>query len=153
MPDTGALLTAAVECIVRLQRASLHDGRDTPMIEGGCFCRKIRYAIDDGAYLSVNCHCTMCRHVHAAPYVTWLVVPAERFRYLANAPTRLDSSPDGARYYCAACGTHVACVNAGHPEIVDVATGSLDAPERFEPTHEVYADTRLAWVRPVRHED
>ncbi len=119
------------------------------MIEGGCFCRKVRYAIDDGAYLSVNCHCTMCRRVHAAPYVTWLVVPAERFRYLTAAPTRLASSADGTRYFCAACGTHVACVNASHAEIIDVTVGSLDTPERFAPTRDVFGDTRLAWAQPA----
>lgn len=48
------------------------------MIEGGRFCRRIRYAIDDGTYTAANCHCTMCRRIHAAPYVTWLVVPVVR---------------------------------------------------------------------------
>lgn len=118
------------------------------MIEGGCFCKKIRYAIDDGAYSSVNCHCTMCRHIHAAPYVTWLVVPVERFRYLTAAPSQLDSSAKGTRYFCSACGTHVTCVNASHPEIVDVSIGSLDTPEAFAPTSSFFADTRLPWVQP-----
>jgi hypothetical protein len=123
------------------------------MIEGGCFCRKVRYAIDDGSYLAVNCHCTMCRRIHAAPYVTWLVVPVDRFRYLAVAPTQLESSADGTRFYCPACGTHVACINATHPEIIDVSAGSLDAPERFEPTYDAFADTRLGWLHPVVHGD
>ena len=61
------------------------------MIEGGCFCKRIRYAIDDGEYLTANCHCTMCRRVHAAPYVTWLVVPVESSatRALGTAATRI----------------------------------------------------------------
>jgi hypothetical protein len=123
------------------------------MIEGGCFCKKVRYAIDDGTYLSVNCHCTMCRHIHAAPYVTWLVVPADRFQYLTAAPAQFDSSAKGSRYYCSACGTQVACVNADHPEIIDVAAGSLDSPEAFEPTYDAFADTRLAWVHPMAQSD
>jgi len=119
------------------------------MIEGGCFCKRIRYAIDDGVYLSANCHCTMCRRVHAAPYVTWLVVPVDRFRYTGELPATLASSADGTRYFCRACGTHLACVNASHPEIVDVTVGSLDAPEAFVPTLEVFADTRLPGVAPL----
>lgn len=115
-------------------------------IEGGCFCGRIRYRIDDGEYLTANCHCTMCRRVHAAPFVTWIVVPLERFRYTSPAPQTLESSADGTRYFCPSCGTHVACVNASHPEIVDVTVGSLDQPERFKPSMEVFADTRLAWI-------
>jgi hypothetical protein len=119
------------------------------MIEGGCFCKRIRYAIDDGAYVCANCHCTMCRRAHAAPFVTWLVVPLKHFRYTGAAPTRFASSSDGTRFFCPTCGTHVACVNASHPEVVDVTVGSLDAPEAFKPTLDVYTDTRLAWVPPA----
>ena len=118
-------------------------------IDGGCFCGALRYAIEQGDYLTANCHCTMCRRVHAAPYVTWLVVPVERFRYTAGAPTELESSAGGTRYFCGRCGTHVACVNASHPEVIDVTLGSLDAPDRFVPTLDAYADTRLPWVHGV----
>lgn len=119
------------------------------MIEGGCFCGRIRYAIDAGEYTTVNCHCTMCRRVHAAPYVTWLVVPTAKFRHTAESPAQLQSSASASRYFCPACGTHVACVNAGHPEIIDISLGSLDRPESMAPTFEVFADTRLAWVEPL----
>jgi hypothetical protein len=124
------------------------------MIEGGCFCGRVRYAIDDGDYLSANCHCTMCRRIHAAPFVTWLVVPVVKFRYTQARPMTLVSSAEGTRYYCPACGTHLACVNASHPDVVDVTVGSLDAPAAFPPTLEVFADTRLpdAFSAPLPHQ-
>jgi hypothetical protein len=65
--------------------------------------------------VAANCHCTMCRRIHAAPYVTWLVVPAGRFRYTGELPARLVSSPGGSRDYCPSCATHVTCVNTSHP--------------------------------------
>ena len=114
-----------------------------PDIEGGCFCTKIRYAIDDGAYPSANCHCTMCRRIHAAPYVTWLAVPAARFRYSKGTPARIASSTNGSRYYCSACGSHLACTNTSHPERIDVSVGTLDAPEAQRPTRDVVVDARL----------
>jgi hypothetical protein len=115
-------------------------------IEGGCFCGALRYAMEPGEYLAVNCHCTMCRRIHAAPYVAWLVVPVERFRYTRGTPAVLKSSAGGTRYFCSRCGTHVGCVNASHPEIYDVSLGSLDAPESFTPKRDFFADTRLPWV-------
>ena len=117
------------------------------MIEGGCFCKKIRYQIDSGDYLAANCHCTMCRHIHAAPFVSWLVVPTAHFRYVEGSVTALKSSNRGTRYFCRSCGTHVACVNDAHPEIVDVAVGSLDTPEAVTPKLEAHTDSRLEWVK------
>jgi hypothetical protein len=115
------------------------------MFEGGCYCGQVRYAIDEGTYLVANCHCTMCRRIHAAPYVTWMMVPIDRFRYLGEPPATLRSSPEGTRYFCNACGTHLACIDARHPEIA-VTLSSTDTPDRFSPTVAVFTDTRLPWV-------
>jgi len=116
------------------------------MIHGGCFCGKIRYEIEEGAYPAGNCHCTICRRLHAAAYVTWLVVGREQFRYVDEGPTPLESSPHGTRYFCSSCGTQIACVTTASPDIVDVAVGTLDTPERFPPQGAVFEDTRLPWV-------
>ena len=124
------------------------------MIHGGCFCNAIRYEIDDGKYLVANCHCSMCRRTSAAPFVTWLVVPAGHFRYLQGTPAELQSSERGKRYFCATCGTPIACINTTHPDFVDVTAGSLDHPELVAPTRAVYEDTKLPWLerteRPSR---
>jgi hypothetical protein len=116
------------------------------MIEGGCFCGKVRFVIDEGEYPSVSCHCSMCRRIHAAPYVDWIVVPVSHFKYRSGTPVVLASSAHGQRFFCQECGTHVACINAEHSEIIDVPTGSLDEVERFEPTVEIHSDTRLPWL-------
>ncbi len=115
-------------------------------IEGGCFCGALRFAIDGGEYTAANCHCTMCRRVHAAPYVSWLVVPVEKFKYTQGETTTLQSSETGTRYFCGACGTHVACVNQSHPDIIDITIGSLDDPGPHNPSVDVYSDTRLEWT-------
>ena len=122
----------------------------TSTLTGGCFCGRVRYEIADEAYLSADCHCSLCRRIHAAPFVRWLVVPADRFRYLGETPAELRSSDSGTRYFCPHCGTHVACVTAAHPDVVDVALGSLESPERFPATLEVFTDTRLPGTTPAR---
>lgn len=119
------------------------------MIEGGCFCRTVRYAIDEGSYQSVDCHCTMCRHVHSAPYVTWMVVPLQKFSYTAAEPVALQSSKHGTRYFCRSCGCHVACINTEHPDIIDIPVGSLDDPEKHPPTKDIFADTKLSWIPDI----
>jgi hypothetical protein len=122
----------------------------TMMHNGGCFCGEISYEFDGHGIRTANCHCTMCRRTSGAPFVTWLIVPAAQFRYLKGTPKTLKSSSDGTRYFCGSCGTPVVCVNASHPEIVDVTLGSLDRPDQFSPSFEVYKDTRLPFVEPIK---
>ena len=137
---------------VTFHRSRLHTARNPdlkrtrPMLNGGCFCKSVRYSIDEAEYQSVDCHCSMCRRAHSAPYVTWIVVPVEKFRYTAEAPTTLKSSKNGTRCFCKSCGTHVACVSTEHPEVIDIPVGSLDDPGRCPPTIEIFADTKLSWV-------
>ena len=116
------------------------------MIEGGCFCGAVRYQIDDGDYPAAHCHCTMCRRTSGAAYVSWLVVPKERFKYTGAEPKLLQSSAHGRRYFCASCGTPVVCLVDSHPDNVDITIGSLDAPEAVVPKFEIHTDTRLPWV-------
>ncbi len=118
--------------------------------QGGCFCGNIRFAFDAANVPVANCHCTMCRKLSGAPFVTWLVVPEARFRYTANNPMTLKSSEHGTRYFCDKCGTPIACINTSHPEIIDVTLGCLDNPESFTPTIEVFEDTRLPFIHPIR---
>jgi hypothetical protein len=116
------------------------------MIEGGCFCGAIRYAIEDAKYVVANCHCSMCRRTSGAPFVTWMVVPGASFEYLRGDPQVLNSSDDGTRYFCSQCGTPIACVNGSHPDQIDVTTGSLDDPAAFPATVAVHEDSKLPWL-------
>ncbi|NOX51554.1 MAG: GFA family protein [Gammaproteobacteria bacterium] len=116
--------------------------------EGGCFCGEIRYRFEQPIITTVNCHCSMCRRTSGAPYVSWLVIPVEQFSYTLGQPKVLQSSTDGTRYFCHNCGTPVVCINATHPQWVDVTLGSLDDPEYFVPAQDVHDDTRLSWLAP-----
>ena len=92
----------------------------------------------------------MCRRTSGAPYVSWLVVPLNDFCYTSGVPKQLQSSADGARFFCGDCGTQLACTNKAHPEIIDITLGNLDRPEAFTPTFNLFEDTRLPFVAGVR---
>ncbi len=116
------------------------------MLTGGCFCGAIRYAVDDGRYLTANCHCSMCRRTSAAPFVTWVVVPKTAFRYTQGSAKSLRSSATGTRYFCADCGTPIACELESQKNDIDITAGSFDDPDAFVPRLAVHEDTKLSWL-------
>ncbi|MEX2132162.1 MAG: GFA family protein [Pseudohongiellaceae bacterium] len=113
---------------------------------GGCFCGKIRYCIDDGEHMVANCHCSMCRRISAAPFVTWILVPSTSFRYTQGQPIEFASSEKAVRHFCGSCGTPLAFLAKSRPDIVDVTSCSLDHPEKHPPSLEVHENSRLSWL-------
>ena len=113
---------------------------------GGCFCGLIRYQFDGDEFPTANCHCTMCRRASGAPFVSWIVVPKNKFRYTTHTPKELESSSHGTRYFCDNCGTPIACEISSHPEVIDITICSLDAPENIRPKTDVHTDTKLPWI-------
>jgi len=116
------------------------------VIEGGCFCGSIRYAIEDGEYPVVNCHCSLCRKISAAPFVTWITVPRDAFKLLTGIPKGLKSSDRGSRQFCSTCGTPLTFITEDRPPDIDVTTGSLDEPDRYIPVKAVHQESKLDWL-------
>lgn len=116
------------------------------MIQGGCFCGRIRYAAEEGEFLVVNCHCTMCRKTSAAPFVTWIIIPKSSFSFTAGNPKILQSSDQGRRQFCADCGTPLSFESISRNDVIDITVGSTDQPEKFQPTKAVHEESKLCWL-------
>ena len=122
-------------------------------IEGGCFCGAVRYSFERDEYLSANCHCSMCRRISAAPFVSWMVLPLSCFEYTQGAPKELSSSSHGMRYFCKECGTPIACILKEDPENINITICSLDKPQDFEPKTEIYTNDKLPWGSKDMHRE
>lgn len=120
------------------------------MITGGCFCGTLRYEIEElsssGDYKCANCHCSMCRRISAAPFVTWIVVPDTAFRIVQGTATQLISSAGALRKFCGKCGTHISFATEDRPGELDITSCSLDNPEAFVPTRGIHRRSKLAWL-------
>ena len=116
-------------------------------IEGGCFCGSVRYNFEKNSYLSSNCHCSMCRRISGAAFVSWMAIPKSCFQYTQGEPKKLISSSHGSRYFCQDCGTPVVCLLEEYPEHTYVTICSLDKPEDFDPKGDMYTEDMLPWVK------
>ncbi len=95
---------------------------------GGCLCGTVRFVFRLPTRYCGNCHCPICRHVHGAPYVTWIGVDEEGFEVTEGADKllRYQSSEHGARSFCGTCGSSLFFESTVHPGVIDIALPSLD---------------------------
>ncbi len=89
------------------------------------------------------CHCSDCRVVIGATSVAWVTVPVQFFITTQGEPALYKSSPNVLRTYCATCGTSLTYRHEQQSSGIDITTGSLDNPEQFPPTKDVFVNDKL----------
>jgi hypothetical protein len=114
-------------------------------IEGGCLCSAIRFRISGEPVFSSICHCATCRRASAAPTVAWLTFDRGQVEILSGHPRTYRSSQGVARQFCGACGSQLSYENVSRPTTIDITTASLDNPNLFPPTLEVWLEHRVSW--------
>ena len=118
----------------------------THEILGGCMCGAVRYRGNEPPRISTVCHCEDCRRGAGAQSVAWVTFPAESFTFVQGQPETFRSSPPVERTFCGRCGTSLTYWSEERSHEIDVTTGSLDDPESFPPTKQVFPEQKLSWA-------
>lgn len=114
-------------------------------VEGGCLCGAVRYRVSDTALATSICYCNSCRRASGAPSVAWAVFRVVDFTFITGQPIGFRSSPPVVRTFCGKCGTPLTYQHTETPGTIDVTTATLDFPERFAPSKEIWLEHKLAW--------
>jgi hypothetical protein len=114
-------------------------------IQGGCLCSAVRFRISGEPVYSSICHCATCRRASAAPSVAWLTFDRGQVEFLSGNPRAYRSSQGVVRQFCGTCGSQLTYESAGSPTSIDITTASLDNPNLFPPTLEVWMEHKVNW--------
>jgi len=114
-------------------------------VTGGCLCGAVRYRVSGAPVSSSICHCGTCRRASGAPSVAWFVVPRDRFELLSGELSTFPSSTPVIRQFCAVCGSQLIYRHDDNPDLVEITTATLDDPEVFPPTREIWLSHKLSW--------
>ena len=117
------------------------------VLQGGCQCGAIRYAIRGEPFDETLCHCTVCRRSSGAPAVAWFSVRKDALEFTSGAPAAHASSEHGTRGFCARCGSQLTFSSSHHPDEIDVTAATLDDPERVPPKDHTFTSSSLSWAR------
>lgn len=103
-------------------------------IEGGCYCGKLRYAVDAKPIMKAQCHCRECQYFSGGAPNMFALIPLPGFTYTQGTPkqyTRSDIENPVTREFCAECGTHLTTQRPGLPALI-VKVGTFDDPSMFD---------------------
>lgn len=115
---------------------------------GGCLCGAVRYRVSGAPQSTSLCHCNSCRRSTGGPSLAWAIFPEKDVEITDGELAVHSSSPGVERGFCARCGTSLTYRRADRPGLFDVTTASLDDPEAFPPTKEIWVEERLNWIEP-----
>ena len=115
------------------------------MNEGGCLCGAVRYRVSGEPIAATLCHCRSCRRASGGVTVAWAVFDRQDFDWLKGEPREYSSSPGIHWRFCGTCGSLVGYRRDSRPGHVDVTTATLDEPDLFPPTVEIWIGDKIAW--------
>lgn len=106
---------------------------------GGCLCGRVRLVAIGQPYRVGICHCLDCRKHHGALFHASAIFPQDAVTITGEV------REFAGRFFCPNCGSSVFSRSGNE---VEVNLGALDAPDRFEPTYELWTIRRESWLPP-----
>jgi hypothetical protein len=106
---------------------------------GGCLCGDVRLTASGRPYRVGLCHCLDCRKHHGAVFHASAIFPEQAVRISGAARAY------GGRHFCPRCGSSVFAKSGDE---VEVYLGTLDEPDQFKPTYELWTIRRESWLPP-----
>jgi hypothetical protein len=79
--------------------------------------------------------------------VAWAVFPAGDVAFTTGELREYSSSPGIHWGFCGACGSLLAYRRDSRPEHRDITTATLDDPDPFPPTVEIWTGEKIAWEK------
>jgi len=103
-------------------------------IEGGCYCKGVRYKAEGNPMFKGQCHCRECQYFSGGHPNVIVAMPAASFQYTKGAAkgfARKDLDKAVTREFCPDCGTHILTRAPSLAGAVIIKVGTFDDPSLF----------------------
>jgi len=105
----------------------------------------VSYEITGSFEVMGNCHCTICRKIHGAPFVTWGIIDPTKFSWKSGEELvqMYESSPGRERGFCRVCGSSLVSGHAGM--VGEVAVGSVEGDPGARASEHIFVRSKAPW--------
>jgi hypothetical protein len=119
-------------------------------VDGGCFCRALRYRLTSRPMFVHCCHCRDCQKQTGTAFVLNAIIERDRIIQIAGEPAPVAVPTDsGRRTASFVCGVPVGDVERIYgalPALRFVRVGTLDEPAPIAPDVHIFTRSKLPWV-------
>ncbi|KRB64163.1 GFA family protein [Noviherbaspirillum sp. Root189] len=114
---------------------------------GSCLCRGVQYRIHGPLTDVLNCHCSMCRKLHASAFRTRAKVASKDWEWVSgeNLVKYHESSPGEHKGFCSECGSSLLTRFDKHPEVLGFPLGTLDTDPGVRAGRHVFVGSKAPW--------
>jgi len=122
----------------------------TEPLEGGCFCKAVRYRLASAPIFVHCCHCLNCQSQTGSAFVINAMIETERIAMLSGDLTvsALRSGSGGPHdiYRCSKCLCAVWSDYGHRPGLRFLRVGTLDDPTAVAPDVHIFTRSKQPWV-------
>ena len=117
------------------------------MITGRCECGRVKYQVNGEINDFSHCHCSQCRRLHGAPFVSFGGVARNDFSYVSGESdlATYASSDDHARVFCRNCGSNILVDLETEPNSLYLAMGTVDGDPKCPPGYHIFVGSKAPW--------
>jgi hypothetical protein len=124
---------------------------DFKKINGACFCGQNQFEVSQPAVEMHHCHCSICRRLQGAAFVTFTIFPRAGFRWTKGGDLQtFSSSAQIHRNRCKNCGSTLTVDVDPMPDVLIVTRASLpaDAEIGYPPAtlRHAYWPDHVPWI-------
>lgn len=118
------------------------------LLRGQCFCGEVRFEMEHLPRTTTHCHCSMCRKIHGAPFVTWVGGKTGTLKITLGESTLkvFQSSKEAKRGFCGQCGSVLFFESVRWPGETSVAAPHIQGALPEKPRAHIFYSDRAAWV-------
>jgi len=104
--------------------------------KGSCLCNQVQYEIDGELEDVLNCHCSMCRKLHASAFRTRAKIKTASWKTVQGEECIkfYESSPGEHKGFCSECGSSLFTKFDSYQDILGFPLGTLDTEPKVKPT-------------------
>ncbi len=117
------------------------------MITGRCQCAEVQYEVKGELKDFCHCHCSICRRIHRAAFVSWGGISRADFAYLKgeNNVKTYSFSEKADSIFCATCGSTILVDFKPEAHMLYITMGTVDGDVKCPPGFHQFVGSKAPW--------